>query len=441
MLIPDDFQTRQQTKSQPIANPPRRMNRFEGQVVAMIRFRLCSWARGTLGPTLAFALALALHARPAAAQQPFKYVGPSECVNCHDHESERQWYEKQEIPEILKRFPAKRENAGHINALKQLETPRSTEYARAIGLRDKYDANGACVRCHATVFQGDANAGVSCESCHGPASGYLKPHQTKGAYAQSISLGLVDIVGKIAAWAQQCASCHVMDDQRLVAAGHPSGDDFELGEKFGPVSLHFKKKYSVGDVSVISREMVRGIVARRRGGRAPLITPTGMPPAPAVTPSSSTPSAPAVTTPGPAPALTSLPSGPDTAAPPPISPPGAVAPTERLADAPPSRVTEPPPVALRTAGSTTAGTASSRAGAEAMPSVSAAVANVQGRLIEILTELLQRGAIVPVRTGTRPPALTPYTGPDAALLQLQRDAIALALEILGSPPPAKPPSR
>jgi len=79
-----------------------------------------------------------------------------------------------------------------------------------------------------------------------------------------------------------------------------------------------------------------------------------------------------------------------------------------------------------------------RASVETTGSVSASVALVHGRLIEMLTEMLQRGATVPVRTGTPPPNLTPYTGPDAALLQLQRDAIALALEILGSPPAAPP---
>ena len=77
---------------------------------------------------------------------------------------------------------------------------------------------------------------------------------------------------------------------------------------------------------------------------------------------------------------------------------------------------------------------------QATGSASASVAMLQGRLIELLTQMLQRGATVPVRTGTPPPALAPYSGPDAALLQLQRDAIALALEVLGSPPaaPAKP---
>src|SRR5215510_4113968 len=113
---------------------------------------------------LMLAAGLLACASRASAQARFQTVGPNECVNCHDHEAERQWYEKQEIPEVQKRFPAKGANAGHINALKQLEAAKSAGYASAIGLRDKYDLKGACVRCHATVFKGDANAGVSCES-------------------------------------------------------------------------------------------------------------------------------------------------------------------------------------------------------------------------------------------------------------------------------------
>jgi hypothetical protein len=367
----------------------------------MIRFRLGARVPRTLGASLAFAAAVVLDVSAAAAQQRFQTVGPTECLNCHDHQNERQWYEKQEIPEVQRRFPAKGSNAGHINALKQLETPKSNDFARAIGLQNKYDLNGACVKCHATVFQGDANAGVSCESCHGAASGYLKPHQSKGAYATSVSLGLVDLVGKVPAWAQQCASCHVMDDQRLVAAGHPSGDDFELGEKFGPVSLHFKKKYSAGDVSVISREIVRGIIARRRGGRPPAIAPGG---AAVVTPPSTT-SIPPVVEP-------QRDRGPDTSN---VGARGA-----------------PAPAGSRSTGSSAA--AAPRTSAESITSVSASLARVQGRLIEVLTEMLQRGTTVPVRTGTPPPTLAPYEGPDRALLELQREAIALAMEILGAPP-------
>ena len=131
-----------------------------------------------------------------------------------------------------------------------METPKSDEFAKAIGLADKYDINGKCVSCHATVFRGDANAGVSCESCHGPGSGYMKPHQTKDSYDASVSTyGMTRLIGNIQGWTQQCTNCHVMDDDRLIKAGHPSGDDFDLSKKYVPVSLHFKKKYTEEEVA------------------------------------------------------------------------------------------------------------------------------------------------------------------------------------------------
>jgi len=137
--------------------------------------------------TLLTLLLLVAAAVVPSAQGKFQVLGPNECINCHDHDAERQWYEKKEIPEVQKLFPDKGANAGHINSLKQLEAMKSNDFAKAIGLADKYDVKGACVQCHGTVFGGDANAGVSCESCHGPSSGYLKPHQTKGAYEQSVA--------------------------------------------------------------------------------------------------------------------------------------------------------------------------------------------------------------------------------------------------------------
>ena len=212
----------------------------------------------------------------AARAQGFQAVGPNECLNCHDHAEERTWYEKKEIPEVQRIFPDKSANAGHINSLKQLEAPKSKEFAAAIGLADKYDVNGACVPCHATVFAGDANAGVSCESCHGPGSGYLKPHQTKGAYEESVArYGMTRLIGNMQGWTQQCTNCHVMNDDRLIKAGHPSGDDFDLGKRFLPVSLHFKKKYDPVEVGAIGKSELAGIIRRRRPG-APAATPQAL---------------------------------------------------------------------------------------------------------------------------------------------------------------------
>lgn len=286
--------------------------------------------------TCAVAAALSVAAaRGAAAQQKFQYVGPNECINCHDHQEERQWYEKKEIPEVRRLFPDRSEKAGHINSLKQLDEKKGDEWAAAIGLKDKYDPNGVCVRCHATVFAGDANAGVSCESCHGPASGYLRPHQAKDSYEASVAqFGMTRLIGNLPGWTQQCTNCHVMDDDRLIKAGHPSGDDFDLGQKYLPVSMHFKKKYSQADVSVIAKGEMEGIL-RRRGRVTP---PAIVPPAPPGTPESPIP---APTTP---PAVT--PGSPPPAPPPAVAPPTVRrAPARRPSDPPPGSPTsiEPPP--------------------------------------------------------------------------------------------------
>jgi len=205
-----------------------------------------------------------LSARGAGAQQKATFLGPNECINCHDHQEERQWYEKKEAPSVRELFPDRGDKAGHINSLKQLDAAKGDPWAAAIGLKDKYDPNGACVRCHATVFAGDANAGVSCESCHGPASLYLKPHQTKDSYETSVSqYGMTRLVGNLRGWTQQCTNCHVQDDDRLIKAGHPAGDDFDLGKKYVPVSLHFKKKYAAADVAEIGKGEMEGILKRR----------------------------------------------------------------------------------------------------------------------------------------------------------------------------------
>ena len=252
--------------------------------------------------------------------QTFQAVGPNECLNCHDHDEERAWYEKKEIPEVHRLFPDKAANAGHINSLKQLEAPKSKEFAAAIGLADKYDLKGACVQCHATVFAGDANAGVSCESCHGPASGYLKPHQTKGAYEESVArYGMTRLVGNVQGWTQQCTNCHVMNDDRLIKAGHPAGDDFDLGKRFQPVSIHFKKKYDANEVGAIGRSEMAAIIRRRRPNAAPPApealtqTPPSTPPASAEPPAAPPPAGgqpPAVTTPQPTVATRSGAAGP-----------------------------------------------------------------------------------------------------------------------------------
>jgi hypothetical protein len=234
--------------------------------------------------TILVGAGLVLLPRVAAAQAArFEFVGPNRCLNCHDHGTEKAWFESKELLEVKRLFPEKGANAGHINSMTQLDAAKSDAFAKAVGLADKYDVNGACVKCHATVYSGEANAGVSCESCHGPGSGYLQPHQTKGSYDLAVSqYGMTRLIGNMQGWIQQCTNCHVMDDDRLIKAGHPSGDDFDLSKKFAPVSLHFKKTYAAADVDTVAKSAMAGIINRRRPGAAPVAPIATLPPEPAV---------------------------------------------------------------------------------------------------------------------------------------------------------------
>jgi len=68
------------------------------------------------------------------------------------------------------------------------------------------------------------------------------------------------------------------------------------------------------------------------------------------------------------------------------------------------------------------------------------VAAVQGRVAALLDRLLGVGVSAPVAV-TPPQRKTVYRGPDADLLRLQEEVIALALEALGSKPAPKTPQQ
>jgi len=119
--------------------------------------------------------------------------------------------------------------------------------AKALGIR-RIKSEARCASCHFTIQDGPKKskslAGVSCESCHGPAKTWIDTHQQFGGdstapadesadhrlerFADCDTAGMVR-VGQVHSMAGQCYGCHVIDDQELVnLAGHPSGSDFEL---------------------------------------------------------------------------------------------------------------------------------------------------------------------------------------------------------------------
>ena len=368
---------------------------------------------------VAAALGAFLVATPAAAQT-FDYLGPNKCINCHDHDDEKAWWEKEDGPPP----------DGHINALKQMENIDSPKYAGAVGLDASldgvYDLEGSCVVCHSTVFKGDANAGVSCENCHGPGSGYLDSHQEDDSYQDSLSKGMLDVVGNLQNWARDCVTCHVMDDQRLIDAGHPSGDDFTLADKFDVVARHWSNEYQAQAVATAGEAPRNEILATRLGAAAPTVAenttapPPAAPPPAAPAPVAPAPAAPAPAAPAP---VAPAPAAPAPAAPAPVAPAPAVPAPAAPAPPPPPPpprpkpetvvvIDQPPPLP---------------------PSPAAIVATIQGRAVSLLDRLLRREGRAPVRV-TPPQPTIEYRGADAELLRLQQEILALALDALGTAP-------
>jgi hypothetical protein len=280
---------------------------------------LSSPIRAALARKIWFVLLLCAAPVPLTAAP--KYLGPNKCISCHDHDKQKDWSAKD----------------SHTKALQQLEDKNAAKYAKAIGLADPYNLKGACVACHATVFNGDANAGVSCETCHGAGSDYVEPHQQKGSYAKAVPLGMFDTRGNYAVWAKMCNECHILRDQKLIAAGHKSGADFEVGAGSKKI-VHWAPAYDFAQLSA---------AARTAGGgkKAPAPAP---PPAPAPAPpkEEAKPTQPAAK-PTPAPRPTAAAAVPTTAPPPRAETPVPTA-------APPKKEARPEPTSAPTAPAVTA---------------------------------------------------------------------------------------
>lgn len=369
-------------------------------------------------------------ARPAGAQ-PYQIVGPNKCMGCHDHEPQKLWAEKKEGPK------------SHLNALSQLDDKRSAGWGKAVGIEDVFDLKGSCVKCHATPLKGSVDFGVSCESCHGPGSGYLEPHQQKGSYRKAVSLGMYDTRvsegGSYAIWAKMCLDCHVLKDQKLIAAGHPSGAGFDLADKsFGQV-VHWKEKY---DKSALAS-------GKKGGGPPPKAEPTKAeapkveakvePTKPAAkgepTKAAKGPEPTAAPGPRPTTAAAPVPTAQPTrgpVAPAPTARPGelptpAPAATQVVAEPPtrPVSVATPRPVAAPVAIPEPVGPRGALAEAAA----------ARGKVLVSLGSSLASGKAAPAPKVTLPS--TDYRGPDGELLRLQDETLRLLLEALSEKPKEK----
>lgn len=152
--------------------------------------------------------------RPDWFPSPSGYgiVGAGKCASCHAG-AEDWWFDD----------PHQRSGRRLFG-----EDPRSRQIAELYGIGAGALARGdqICTSCHTTVDEGTRavrEEGVSCESCHGAGSGFLEPHEDGG----NPQLGMTALK-QASGRAQNCARCHHISDERLLAAGHPSGADYDV---------------------------------------------------------------------------------------------------------------------------------------------------------------------------------------------------------------------
>lgn len=164
-------------------------------------------------------------------RDPLKIMGPDECGECHKAEV-HVW-----------------RGTRHSQTFKMLtRKKRAKEIAGNMGIK-RVKRAGACVTCHFTSGykrkRVKAIAGISCESCHGPAKDWLKVHGDYGGknvtreqetsehkaerLAAIRAAGMVR-PGDLYRLAANCYRCHIVPDEKLVnVGGHRFGsDDFEL---------------------------------------------------------------------------------------------------------------------------------------------------------------------------------------------------------------------
>ena len=131
----------------------------------------------------------------------------------------------------------------------------SNQFAqRMAGILELPAANTApkCLACHSLDVPSDQRArtfdatdGVSCESCHGPASNWLGPHTTKGwTHEKSVEVGMYNTRGLVQQ-SEKCLTCHLgtrekFVDHEMIAAGHPDLY-FELASFTAVMPRHWKE--------------------------------------------------------------------------------------------------------------------------------------------------------------------------------------------------------
>jgi hypothetical protein len=199
--------------------------------------------------TLVVCASLSIFSAQLAAQnEPIKYIGPGSCAATSCHGSVKPVAGSRILQNEYSTWIIKDK---HSRAYQALTGDVGERMARILKLGAKAEEAPKCLACHALnpapEQRGRAfeiSEGVSCENCHGPASGWLGPHTTRSwPHEKSVALGMHDTRDVIHR-SEKCLECHLgtknkFVDHEMIAAGHPDLY-FELDSFSAVMPRHWK---------------------------------------------------------------------------------------------------------------------------------------------------------------------------------------------------------
>jgi hypothetical protein len=201
------------------------------------------------------ALAVLASLAAGSATASGRYEGVASCAGstCHGRAEGDGKIVRQDELRIWQE-PSSRSGA-HSRAFAALSSSRGQSITRALGFGNAETAP-ACLGCHVTPAgpRGDrfqASDGVGCESCHGPASGWIAGHYAMNAsHAGNIAGGLLALDNP-GVRASVCLDCHYGSSKpgqfvthAMMAAGHPR-IAFEL-DLFSSLQQHWNDDADYG---------------------------------------------------------------------------------------------------------------------------------------------------------------------------------------------------
>jgi hypothetical protein len=191
---------------------------------------------------------MTLPALLSAQNEPIKYIGPGSCAATSCHGSVKPIAGSRILQNEYSTWIIQDK---HSRAYQALTVDVGERMARILKLGAKAGEAPKCLACHALnpppEQRGRAfeiSEGVSCENCHGPASGWLGPHTTRSwAHEKSVALGMHDTRDVIHR-TEKCLECHLgtknkFVDHEMIAAGHPDLY-FELDSFSAVMPRHWK---------------------------------------------------------------------------------------------------------------------------------------------------------------------------------------------------------